>query len=74
MYTRSAAPPPSPPSMVYGSGCPRSCGVGCGSLFPLWAGCGGFGVLGLADAVESRVWGSKGIRLRVDKGLGRVWV
>ena len=29
--------------------------VGCGSLFPLWGGCGGFEVLGLADAFEFRV-------------------
>ena len=41
----------------------------------LWGGCGGFGVLGLAGACESRLQkGSKGKRLRVNKGLGRVWV
>ena len=33
-------PPPPPPPLVYGPGCPL------GSLFPLWGGCGGFGVLG----------------------------
>ena len=49
MVTRSAAPPLSPPpwSMVQDAP-PPSCGMSVGSLFPLWGGCGGFGVLGLA--------------------------
>ena len=33
---------------------------GVASLFPLWGGCGGFWVL-------------ESIRLRVDKGFGRIW-
>ena len=45
MVTRSAAPlPPPPPWSMVQDGPPP---VG-GSLFPLWGGCGGFGVLGLA--------------------------
>ena len=56
--------PPPPWSMVQDA--PPPVGWSVGSLFPLWGGCGGFGVLGLAYAFE-------GIRLQVDKGLGRVW-
>ena len=44
-------PPLPPPSMVYGPGWPPPpppVGWSVGSLFPLWGGCGGFGVLGLA--------------------------
>ena len=42
MVTRSVNPPP----MLHGPGCPYS-PVGCcvGSLFLLWGGCGGFGIL-----------------------------
>ena len=42
-----SGPPPSPPwSMVQDA--PPPVGWSVGSLFPLWGGCGGFGVLGLA--------------------------
>ena len=31
---------------------PPPVGWSVGSLFPLWGGCGGFGVLGLAEAFD----------------------
>ena len=46
MVTRLAAPPLPPWSMVQDA--PPPVGWSVGSLFPLWGGCGGFGVLGLA--------------------------
>ena len=48
MVTRSAAPPLPPPPWSMVQDAPPPVGWSAGSLFPLWGGCGGFGVLGLA--------------------------
>ena len=48
MVTRSAAPPLPPPPWSMVQDAPPPVGWSVGSLFPLWGGCGGFGVLGLA--------------------------
>ena len=45
IWSRAPRPPP-PWSMVQDG--PPPVGWSGGSLFPLWGGCGGFGVLGLA--------------------------
>ena len=61
MVTRSAAPPLPPPPMVYGPGCPPSCGMECGFPLPpvgwLWRFWGfgsslSFRVLGLGSWVK----------------------
>ena len=64
IWSRAPRPPPPPPSMVYGPGCPPSCGMDCGFPLPpvgwLWGvlgfwGCGSslsFRVLGLGSWVK----------------------